>query len=229
MAVLETRHLIKNFNNGQITTYVLKDINLSIEQGDFLLITGTSGSGKTTLLNCISGLETITSGEVLIDGKNLAQISAKEMAELRKNRISFVFQAYNLLPNLTLYENVLIAKLIADGSKKEKSSNEKILELLDKFNLLAYKDYFPNQVSGGMQQRCAIVRSLINDPEIIFADEPTGNLDSKSSEDVMNTFKYLHQEFNKTIVMVTHSLDHLKYANRHVQLIDGIIISDERL
>ncbi len=233
MTVLETKNLIKNFNNGQITTYVLKGINLQIEENDFLLITGTSGSGKTTLLNCISGLETITSGDVWIDGKNISQISQKEMAELRKHKVSFVFQAYNLLPNLTLYENVLIAKLIADGSDKNKekknSSNQSILDLLAKFNLLEYKDYFPNQVSGGMQQRCAIVRALINDPDIIFADEPTGNLDSKSSEDVMNTFTYLHREFNKTIVMVTHSLDNLKYANRHVQLIDGMIISDERL
>ena len=234
MAIIEIKNLIKNFNNGQITTYVLKGINLNIEKGDFLLITGTSGSGKTTLINCISGLETITSGEVLIEGFDLSKISAKEMANLRKHKISFVFQTYNLLPNLTVYENILIASLIANGNKKTDEDvklNErlKIYELLKKFNLFAFKDYFPNQISGGMQQRCAIVRALINDPEIIFADEPTGNLDSKSGEEVMKTLSYLHQEFGKTIVMVTHSLDHLKYANRHVQLIDGEIISDERL
>ena len=198
------------------------------------MITGTSGSGKTTLINCISGLETITSGEVKIEGVDLTKIRASEMANLRKHKISFVFQTYNLLPNLTVYENVLIASLIANRHKQHDEDaklniRQKIYELLQKFNLFEFKDYFPNQISGGMQQRCAIVRALINDPEIIFADEPTGNLDSKSSEEVMKTLQFLHQEFNKTIVMVTHSLDHLKYANRHVQLIDGEIISDERL
>jgi len=224
MSVLEVKNLVKNFNNGSITTYVLKDLSFNVEENDFVLITGTSGSGKTTLLNCISGLEKITSGEVLLGGFNLAKISMKEMAELRRHKISFVFQAYNLLPNLTLYENIAIASLISGNENKER-----ILELLEKFNLLEFKNYFPNQVSGGMQQRCAIVRSLINDPEIIFADEPTGNLDSKSSKEVMETFKYLHDEFGKTIVMVTHSLDHLTYANRHIQLIDGTIICDERI
>ena len=221
MALLEIKNLVKNYNNGHFTTYVLKDINLSINENDFLMITGTSGSGKTTLLNCISGLEKITSGEIIMSGYDLAKISLKDMANLRKHKISFVFQSYNLLPNLTLYENVAIASLIAGSENKDK-----ILSLLEQFNLLEFKDYFPNQVSGGMQQRCAIVRSLINDPEIIFADEPTGNLDSKSSEEVMKNFQYLHQTFNKTIVMVTHSLDHLKYATRHITLIDGEIISD---
>ena len=224
MSVLQAKNLCKSFKNSSFTQEVLKGINFEIEQGDFILITGASGSGKTTLLNCLSGLDTITSGEVLINGQNLATITSKEMSNLRKNHIGFVFQAYNLLPNLTLYENVEIASIIAS-----KFNKDKILDLLTKFNLIDFKNHFPEQVSGGMQQRCAIVRALINDPDIIFADEPTGNLDSKSSVEVMETFQKLHGEFNKTIVMVTHSLDNLKYGNRHIQIVDGKVIKDERL
>lgn len=224
MSILEIKNLYKSFKNSTFTTEVLKNINFSIEEGDFILITGASGSGKTTLLNCISGLDKITSGEVVIAGKNLKSITSKEMSILRKNNIGFVFQAYNLLPNLTLYENIEIASIIANNDNKDK-----ILDLLKSFNLIDYKNYFPEQVSGGMQQRCAIVRALINDPTIIFADEPTGNLDSKSSIEVMETLKKLHDDYNKTIVMVTHSLDNLKYGNRHIQILDGKVIKDERI
>lgn len=224
MSVLEIKDLYKSFKNSSFTTDVLKGITFNIEEGDFILITGASGSGKTTLLNCISGLDVITSGSIVISGKNLENISSKELSTLRKNNIGFVFQAYNLLPNLTLYENIEIAAIIAN-----KLDKEKILDLLKTFNLIDYKNYFPEQVSGGMQQRCAIVRALINNPDIIFADEPTGNLDSKSSIEVMETFKKLHDEYNKTVVMVTHSLDNLKYGNRHIQILDGKVIKDEKI
>lgn len=224
MSLLVVQNLIKNYTNGTLVTEVLKDISFNIEEGDFMMIIGSSGSGKTTLLNCISGLEKITGGIVKLNDKNLANIKEKEMANLRRKNIGFVFQSYNLLPNLTLYENVAIASIIAGNENKDR-----ILELLEKFNLLEFKDYFPDQVSGGMQQRCAIVRSLINDPEIIFADEPTGNLDSVSSKEVMENFAFLHKTYNKTIVMVTHSLDNLKYANRYIRIIDGKIVEDIRL
>lgn len=224
MSKLEIRGLYKNYYEGGLTTEVLKDINLKIEQGEFVLITGPSGSGKTTLLNCISGLETVSQGEVYLDDVDFSKFSKKEMAELRKTKIGFVFQAYNLLPNLTLFENIQIACVIAG-----KNDANKINNLLEKFNLLEFKKHFPNQVSGGMQQRTAIVRSLINDPEIIFADEPTGNLDSKSTIEVMENFKYLHEEYKKTIIMVTHSFDNLKYATRHIQIIDGKVVLDEKL
>ena len=224
MNILQVKNLTKNYVTKSYTTEVLKNLDFSIQEGDFLVITGPSGSGKTTLLNCISGLESITSGSVLLKGVDLAKMDQATMAKTRQTEIGFVFQAYNLLPNLTLYENIAIAMVISGNLDKGK-----ILGLLDKFGLLKYKDYFPNQVSGGMQQRCAIVRALINDPAIIFADEPTGNLDSKSSLDVLNTFKMLHDEFGKTIVMVTHSLDHLKYGTRHIQIIDGQIQKDEKI
>lgn len=224
MSVLEVKNLTKIYKNDKLNVEVLKDINLNIENGEFVFITGPSGSGKTTLLNCISGLEKISGGAIYIDGVNLANITNKEMANLRRTKVGFVFQAFNLLPNLTIYENVAIAAIIAGDEKKER-----ILNLLEKFGLLEYKNYYPNQISGGMQQRTAIVRALINDPDVIFADEPTGNLDSKSSLEVLETLASLHKEYKKTIIMVTHSLDQIKYGTRHIQIIDGKVISDINL
>ena len=224
MSVLEVKNLTKIYKNDKLNVEVLKDINLNIENGEFVFITGPSGSGKTTLLNCISGLEKISGGAIYIDGVNLANITNKEMANLRRTKVGFVFQAFNLLPNLTIYENIAIAAIIEGEEKKER-----ILNLLEKFGLLEYKNYYPNQISGGMQQRTAIVRALINDPDVIFADEPTGNLDSKSSLDVLETLASLHKEYKKTIIMVTHSLDQIKYGTRHIQIIDGKVISDINL
>lgn len=224
MSVLEVKNLTKIYKNDKLNVEVLKDINLNIENGEFVFITGPSGSGKTTLLNCISGLEKNSGGAIYIDGVNLANITNKEMANLRRTKVGFVFQAFNLLPNLTIYENIAIAAIIAGDEKKER-----ILNLLEKFGLLEYKNYYPNQISGGMQQRTAIVRALINDPDVIFADEPTGNLDSKSSLEVLETLASLHKEYKKTIIMVTHSLDQIKYGTRHIQIIDGKVISDINL
>lgn len=221
MSVLEIKKLNKTYYNDKVRIEVLKQIDLSIEKGEFVFITGPSGSGKTTLLNCISGLEKVTAGMINFDGKNLARIDDKEMAMLRRHKIGFVFQKFNLLPNLTVYENIAIASIIA---KKEDKNH--INDLLKKFNLYEFRKMFPNQLSGGMQQRVAIIRALVNDPEIIFADEPTGNLDSKSSVEVLETLKNLNQEFGKTIIMVTHSLDQIKYGTRHIQIIDGKVISD---
>ena len=223
MSVLEVKKLSKTYFNDKIKIDVLKQIDLSIDEGEFVFITGPSGSGKTTLLNCISGLEKTSSGTVYIDGVNLVSISEKEMAKLRRHKIGFVFQNFNLLPNLNVYENVAIASIIAGNEHKDK-----IEELLEKFNLLEFKKMFPNQLSGGMQQRVAIVRALINDPEIIFADEPTGNLDSSSSLEVIETLQRLHKDYGKTIIMVTHSLEQIKYGTRHIQIIDGKIINDTK-
>ena len=223
MSVLEVKKLSKTYFNDKIKIDVLKQIDLAIDEGEFVFITGPSGSGKTTLLNCISGLEKTSSGTVYIDGVNLVSISEKEMAKLRRHKIGFVFQNFNLLPNLNVYENVAIASIIAGNEQKDK-----IEELLEKFNLLEFKKMFPNQLSGGMQQRVAIVRALINDPEIIFADEPTGNLDSSSSLEVIETLQRLHKDYGKTIIMVTHSLEQIKYGTRHIQIIDGKIINDTK-
>lgn len=223
MSILEAKKISKTYFNDKFKLDVLKQIDLSIEEGEFVFITGPSGSGKTTLLNCISGLEKVSSGAIYIDGVNLVSINDKEMAKLRRHKLGFVFQNFNLLPNLNVYENVAISSIIAGCENKEK-----IEELLARFNLLEFKKMFPNQLSGGMQQRVAIVRALINDPDIIFADEPTGNLDSKSSMEVLDVMKQLHQEFGKTIVMVTHSLEQIKYGTRHIQIIDGKVISDSK-
>ena len=221
MSLLEIKKLNKTYFNDKVRIEVLKQVDLTIEKGEFVFITGPSGSGKTTLLNCISGLEKVTAGMINFDGKNLARIDEKEMAKLRRHKIGFVFQKFNLLPNFTVYENILIAALIA-----QKENKNRVDELLKKFNLYEFRKMFPNQLSGGMQQRVAIIRALINDPDIIFADEPTGNLDSKSSIEVLETLKNLNQEFGKTIIVVTHSLDQIKYGTRHIQIIDGKIISD---
>ena len=221
MSLLEIKKLNKTYYNDKIKIDVLKQIDLKIEEGEFVFITGPSGSGKTTLLNCISGLEKVTSGQINFAGLNLARISEKEMAELRRHKIGFVFQNFNLLPNLTVYENILIAAIIA------KNENKNLIDdLLKKFNLFEFRKMFPNQLSGGMQQRVAIIRALVNDPELIFADEPTGNLDSKSSLEVLETLQSLNKEYGKTIVMVTHSLEQIKYGTRHIQIIDGKVIAD---
>lgn len=224
MIVLEAKNISKTYLNGGSKNEVLHSISLQITQGEFVIITGPSGSGKTTLLNVISGLEKVTEGKINLMNDDLSQIKDPEMAKLRQTKIGYVFQSYNLLPNLTVYENIAIASVIAG-----KENKSRIIELLTKFNLINFKGYYPNQISGGMQQRIAIIRALINDPEIIFADEPTGNLDTKSGLEVMETLQLLHKQYNKTIVIVTHSLDHLKYGTRHIGIVDGKIVIDEEI
>ncbi len=224
MKIISCVHLHKNYVSPKVTTFVLKDINLDIHSGDFCGITGPSGSGKTTLLYTMSGLEKPTSGEVFLFEKEVAQYEPKQMAAIRKTKIGFVFQFYNLIPNLNAYENVKLAQIIA-----EKNDDPEIDRILGLVGMKEFKEYFPNELSGGMQQRIAIARSLINDPEIIFADEPTGNLDQKNGQEIMGILKMLNRDQHKTIVLVTHSEDNLKYCTRHVKLTDGKIIRDEEL
>lgn len=223
MKIISCVHLHKNYVNPKVTTFVLKDINLDILSGDFCGITGPSGSGKTTLLYTMSGLEKPTSGEVFLFEKEIAEYDPKQMAALRKTKIGFVFQFYNLIPNLNAYENVKLAQIIAG-----KNDDQEVDRILGLVGMKEFKEYFPNELSGGMQQRIAIARSLINDPEIIFADEPTGNLDQKNGQEIMGILKMLNLDQNKTIVLVTHSEDNLKYCTRHVKLTDGKIIRDEK-
>jgi putative ABC transport system ATP-binding protein len=224
MKIISCTNLCKNYENSKLTTYVLNSISLEIEQGEFCGITGPSGSGKTTLLYTISGLENLSSGTLELFNRNINDYTFNEMADIRKNKIGFVFQFYNLIPNLTAFENVKLAQIIAQNDDDDQIS--KVLEMVE---MMKYKDYFPNELSGGMQQRIAIARCLINNPEVIFADEPTGNLDQKNGQEIMNIFQKLNTEFHKTIVLVTHSEDNLRYCTRHIKLTDGKIIHDEKL
>ncbi len=219
MILIDVNKLNKFYKQGKDRTHVLKNISLQVNEGDFLGIVGPSGSGKTTLLYCLSSLENIDSGEIVIEGENIKGMDDDKISDLRKNHFGFIFQFYNLIPNLTAYENILLANVIAD-----KVDEEKINELLKLVDMYDYKNYFPNELSGGMQQRIAIARSLVNNPKIIFADEPTGNLDQKKGKEIMELLKKLNQEKNITIILVTHNEDYLKYCSKTITLIDGEFI-----
>lgn len=222
MILIECKDVSKNYLETTVCTEVLKSINLSIRENDFLGVVGASGSGKTTLLYVLSALEKPTSGSLFLFQKPIDTYSDKELADLHKVRIGFVFQFFNLVPNLTVWENMLLPMVIA------KNDNDAIIsEMLELVGMLEYKDRYPNQLSGGMQQRVAIARCLVNDPDIIFADEPTGNLDSVNGEEIMTLLKRLHQEKHKTIVLVTHDEKFLKYCTRFIRLADGRILCDE--
>lgn len=223
MEIIKCQNVAKDYYHNKLTTTVLRDINIDVRRGEFVAVTGPSGSGKTTLLYVMSGLESCTAGSVQLFGRDLAGFGARELADIRKRRIGFVFQFYNLMPNLTVYENIMLAKVIA-GNQEGDIDAALALVGMDK-----RKRHFPTQLSGGEQQRVAVARAIINNPDIVFADEPTGNLDHASGVAVMELFKRLNTEYRKTIVLVTHSEEVLRYCDRHVRLLDGRIIGDEKL
>jgi putative ABC transport system ATP-binding protein len=218
MAVIKTKDLKKSFSNDIVNQEVLKGISIDINQGDFAGIVGPSGSGKTTLLYCLSSLEKITSGTIIFNGKDITKYTENEIADLRKTELGFIFQFYNLIPNLTVYENVLLAKILANKNEDD------IMEMLETVGMSEYKDYYPNQLSGGMQQRVAIARALINQPRIVFADEPTGNLDQKNGLEILKLLKTLNQEKKVTIVLVTHNEEYLEYCSKVYRLLDGRVV-----
>lgn len=224
MRIIETKNLIKNYINNKVTTNVLRGLSFNINKGEFLSIIGPSGSGKTTLLYVLSGLEKYTSGSIKLFGKEVNTYTDKELSFLRQKKLGFVFQFYNLIPNLTVYENILLAEVLRNDN-----SPYNIDQVLDIVGLIEYKNYYPNQISGGMQQRVAIARCLINDPEVIFADEPTGNLDYKNGTAIMELFSELNQKYHKTIILVTHNEEMINYGTRYIKLRDGLIISDEKI
>ena len=219
VSILEIKNLNNYYKKGKDQVHILKNISFKVEEGDFLGIVGPSGSGKTTLLYSMSGLEKIASGEIVYKENSIADYNEEKMADLRKYQFGFVFQFYNLIPNLTAYENVLLANILA-----EKNDEDYIHSLLDTMGLKAYYNYYPNELSGGMQQRVAIARALVNRPKILFADEPTGNLDQKKGKEIMDLLKKLNKEFKLTIVLVTHNEDYLKYCNKKLDLLDGEVV-----
>ncbi len=221
--IIEVKNLSKEFGQGENRVKVLKDLSFSIEKGEFVSIMGPSGCGKSTLLYQLGALDQPTAGEVLIDEKDINVMKERELAQMRRKKIGFVFQFYNLVQNLSVEENILLP-VIMDG-KKEKDYKKKLNELLRAIGLFDKKKSLPSQLSGGQQQRVSIARAVIMSPDLILADEPIGNLDSQSGEEIMKLFKKINEEENITIVQVTHSKESAEYGNRVINLKDGVIIS----
>ncbi|CEN92236.1 ABC transporter ATP-binding protein [[Clostridium] sordellii] len=217
--MLDIISLNKIYGRGENKVQALKDINLSIEKGKFTAIIGPSGSGKSTLLNCIAGLDNISSGKVLLEGKDISTLSDNELSKLRSEEFGFIFQSFNLIPVINVYENIILPISI-DDKKVDKGHIDNII---DKLGLKDKINKFPNELSGGQQQRVAIARALANKPKIIFADEPTGNLDSKTTDEVMNLLNSCVEEFGQTLVMITHNNEIAKMADICIEIRDGKI------
>ena len=213
--------LKKTYDSGKVKVDALKGVHFKIKEGEMIAVMGPSGCGKTTLLNCISGLDDISSGEVLIRGRPLSKMPDKERTRYRAEKIGFIFQAYNLLPVLTAVENVEMPLLL--GGVKPKDARPKAIEALRAVGLDEWKDHKPSELSGGQQQRVTIARSLVNRPEIVFGDEPTGNLDSESSKEVMQLLRKLNKENGQTFIIVTHDYNVGKMADRIIMMKDGLI------
>lgn len=220
--IIRTKSVSKSFilNNQEIP--VLKNIDLNIQKGEFVSIMGPSGSGKSTLLYLLGGLENATKGSIEINTKNIADLNDDQQSKIRRQEIGFVFQSYNLIPNLTVEENILIP-LLLEG-KKKKDLEAKLNDILDIVGLSAHRNHTPKELSGGQQQRVAIARAIITDPEILFADEPIGNLDSVTGIGILELLRKINQEKKTTIVMVTHSEESTRYGTRVIRLKDGMII-----
>ncbi|WP_057553529.1 ABC transporter ATP-binding protein [Paraclostridium sordellii] len=217
--MLDIISLNKIYGKGENEVQALKDINLSIEKGKFTVIIGPSGSGKSTLLNCIAGLDNISSGKVLLEGKDISILNDNSLSKLRSEEFGFIFQSFNLILVINVYENIILPISIDD----KKVDKEHIDNIIDKLGLKDKINKFPNELSGGQQQRVAIARALANKPKIIFADEPTGNLDSKTTDEVMNLLNSCVKEFGQTLVMITHNNEIAKMADVCIEIRDGKI------
>lgn len=223
MTLIEVKNLNKIYGSGEAEVKALKNINLNIEQGEFVAIVGQSGSGKSTLLHLIGGVDIPSSGEVIIDGKNIYKLKEKELSILRRRKLGFIFQFFNLIPVLTAQENIEMPVLL-DNEKIDKKYMNELLRIL---GLEERKNNYPSQLSGGQQQRVSIGRALANKPSIILADELTGNLDSKNSKEVLELLKYCAKKYNQTLILITHDINIAKSADRVITIEDGEIISDE--
>lgn len=219
---VEGKHIIKDFSIGETTTNVLKDISLQVMQGEFVSIMGPSGSGKSTLLYILGGLDVPTRGQVLLNGMDISHFGDEKMSRIRRQKIGFVFQFYNLIPNLNVEENIMLP-LLLDG-KKMGSYQKQLDHILEMVDLTERRRHTPRELSGGQQQRVAIARALIGSPEILFADEPTGNLDSRTGNEIMELLRDINQTSGQTIIMVTHSPEAAKSSSRVITVQDGVIL-----
>ncbi|MDE6969863.1 MAG: ABC transporter ATP-binding protein [Eubacterium sp.] len=219
MTVLETRNLKKVYGTGDTAVHALRGVSLTVEKGEFVAIVGTSGSGKSTLLHMLGGLDRPTAGEVIVDGRSVFSLKDEELTIFRRRKIGFIFQSYNLIPVLSVYDNIVLP-IQLDGSEPDQKYTDLLIRAL---RLESKRKDLPNNLSGGQQQRVAIARALATKPAIILADEPTGNLDSRTSQDVMGVLKITSQKLRQTIVMITHNEEIAQLADRIIRIEDGRI------
>ncbi|NEZ76810.1 ABC transporter ATP-binding protein [Clostridium botulinum] len=224
--MLIVKDIEKTYNTGEISFKALKGISLKIERGEFTSIMGPSGSGKSTFMNILGCLDKMDKGEYILNSKDVTDLTENDLAYVRNKEIGFVFQAFNLLPRMTILDNVELPMVYAGVPLKERK--ERALSALERVGLIERINHRPNEISGGQKQRVAIARAIVNNPSVIMADEPTGNLDTKSSLDIMRIFQNLNEE-GSTIIMVTHEPDIAKYTKRVVKFRDGHIVSDEKV
>ena len=222
MEILKVENLTKTYGSGENLVHAVDDVSFSVEKGEFVAIVGASGSGKSTLLHLIGGVDRPTSGKIFVDGNDISKMNDDKLAVFRRRQVGIVYQFYNLIPILTVEENITLpCDLDGRGVDRER------LEMIpDSFGLRARRKHLPNQLSGGQQQRTSIARALINNPSLVLADEPTGNLDSKSSEEVMSMLKMCNQSYGQTVIMITHNLDIAKQADRIITISDGKIVEE---
>jgi putative ABC transport system ATP-binding protein len=225
--LIKAKNLKKSYGEGESITWALNDVSFEIDKGEFVAIMGPSGSGKSTLLHILGFLDKQTSGEYFFEEKSFADYSEKEISHIRGKKMGFVFQSFNLLPRTSVLDNIRLPLIYSD--LKESEWNKKVMEAVEIVGMGYRLEHEPSQLSGGEKQRTAIARALVNDPEVIFADEPTGNLDSKSGQVVMETLQKLNEKFKHTIVLITHETNTANYAERIIRLKDGKIESDERV
>ncbi|QUH19533.1 ABC transporter ATP-binding protein [Alkaliphilus sp. B6464] len=224
-SIIKIENLSKTYDTGAVQVHALRDVSLSIEEGDFVAIMGKSGSGKSTLMNILGCLDRPTSGVYELDGINISKMESRELSSIRNKKIGFVFQSFNLIPRTSSLKNVELPMVYAKMGKKERQ--KRAIELLEKVGLGERLDHMPNEISGGQKQRIAIARALANKPAIILADEPTGNLDTSSSEEIMDLFTELNNE-GVTVIVVTHEDNIAEYTKRIIRFRDGQIIEDRR-
>ncbi len=222
MEILKVENLTKTYGSGENLVNAVDDVSFSVEKGEFVAIVGASGSGKSTLLHLIGGVDRPTSGKIFVDGNDISKMNDDKLAVFRRRQVGIVYQFYNLIPILTVEENITLPCDL-DGRGVDR---ERLEMILDSFGLRARRKHLPNQLSGGQQQRTSIARALINNPSLVLADEPTGNLDSKSSDEVMSMLKMCNQSYGQTVIMITHNLDIAKQADRIITISDGKIVEE---
>ncbi len=226
--MISNKHVKKVYQMGEVDLTVIKDLNLNIEYGEFIAIVGPSGSGKSTVLNLLGCLDKPTEGEILIDETDITKLSTTELANFRGENIGFIFQSFNLIPVLSVYENIEYPLIMIQNLPQDER-HKRIMKLLQEVDMLDQKDKFPDQLSGGQRQRVAIARALVTKPKIVFADEPTANLDTQTSNQIITLMRNIQKEFNTTFIFATHDEKIVTAVDRIITIVDGVITDDKRI